>query len=216
MRFAARLFSEHRARADGTERSLSSVGKDPLVMNVRTIIVASAFALPAPILGSAGLGCCPPPRTAPCPATVKAPVDKTPESLPHVYKLEFSVASGEAGAPPLKQQFVLNLVDRQHGDVTVGRNVPLQTTAANGAVSPRADVGLRLSADCMSSGDDVMVEVRLEVSDTEASTAGGAVPIHKASAQGAVLLKVGQPAVALKMDDAHKQYEVDVIATRLR
>lgn len=215
MGFGTRVFSGHRARADAAQCPLSTVGKDPSSMNARTTIISTVVVLSAAASGSVALGCCAPGRPPSSPS-VPAPVEKAPDSPPHVYKLDFSITSGEANAPPVKEQFVLNLADRQHGDVTVGRNVPLQATAPNGGAAPRADVGLRLMADCISSGDDVLVQVRLEVSDAETATATGAVPIHKVNAQGAVLLRPGQPALALRVDDGHKLYEVDVTATLLR
>jgi hypothetical protein len=110
----------------------------------------------------------------------------------------------------------MNVAERQHGSVSVGRNVPLQVNVSNGAASPRQDVGLKLVAECRSSGDDALVQLSLEVSDTESVPAGSAVPIHKATATGDVLVKFGQPALALHMDDGHKQYDVSVTATRLR
>jgi hypothetical protein len=116
----------------------------------------------------------------------------------------------------VKAQFTLNLAERQHGDISVGRNVALQTSGANGGGGSRTDVGLRLGADCTSSGDDVLVELRLEASDVEAAPIGAPIPSHKANASGDVLIKLGQPALALRLDDGHKQYDVSVAATRLR
>jgi hypothetical protein len=92
----------------------------------------------------------------------------------------------------------------------------LQGGSLSGTGSSRTDVGLRLGADCTSTGDDVMLQLRLDVSETEAAAAGAPVPIHKASASGDVLIKPGQPAVALRLDDGHRQYDVNVTATRLR
>jgi len=183
-------------------------------MNTATMIAATA--LSTTLVGSLALSGCVPARPAPCPSLSEATAAKPPDSPPHVYRLEFSVTSGEANATPLREQFILNLAERQHGDVAVGRNVALQPAGTGGGGSPRADVGLRLGADCAASGEDVLVQVRLEATDAEAAPAGGPVPIHKATGSSDVLVRPGQPALALRMDDGHRQYEVNVTATRLR
>lgn len=167
------------------------------------------------ILGSQAAGCALSAR----PSTTSAgPRPGSPRDDPraHVYRLDFVVTSGEASAPPSKEQFTLNLLDREHGDISVGRDVPLQAGGLNGAVSPRTDVGLRLGATCSSSGEDVLAQVRLEVSDPENVLPGIPTAIHKATGEGDVLLKLGEPTLALRMDDGHKQYDVNVLATRLR
>jgi len=183
---------------------------------MNTVSVIAATALASNLCGALALVGCVPARPAPCPSAATTPAVKTPESPPHVYRLDFVVTSGDGGAPGVKEHFTLNLTERQHGDISVGRNVALQTGGPIGGGTARTDVGLRLGADCASSGEDVLVQVRLEVSDAEAAPAGAPIPIHKATASGDVLIKPGQPALALRMDDGHKQYEVSVTAMRLR
>ncbi len=186
-------------------------------MNNGSLILASSYVLSAAVFGDTTLGCCIPAcPAASAPAVAARPEKRADDPPAHVYRLDFTVTSGEGGAPGVKEQFTLNLADHQHGDVVVGRNVSLQTGGLNGGGGPRTDVGLRLGVDCNASGDEVLLQVRLEVSDTEAAPVGAPVPIHKATASGDVLIKLGQPALAVRLDDGHKQYEVNVTATRLR
>jgi hypothetical protein len=186
-------------------------------MNLRTILVAASSPLVIALAGASMLACC-----VPAHAAAAAPCDKpTPDkhiddASAHIYRLDFVVTSNEAGAPAVKQAVVLNVADRHHGDVSVGHNVPLQTGSGLGPQTPRTDVGLRLAADCASSGDDVLLQVRLEASDVEPAPVGAAVPLQKATASGEVLAKLGQPTLVLRVDDGHKQYEVTVTATRVR
>ena len=141
----------------------------------------------------------------------------TAKEPPRVYRLDFVVASGDGREAPRKRAFTMNLVEGQHGDLAVGKNVPLSVTSAPaGNGSARTDVGLRLGAECRAEGDDVLIKVRMEESDVMGPPGAVDSSIDKLVGSGDCLAKLGQSTLALHMDSGQKQLEVSVTPTRLR
>ncbi len=127
----------------------------------------------------------------------------------HVYKLDFLLTSKEGATAQPPASFTLVLLEGNHGEVHVGKNVPLQTTGPG--PSPRQDVGLKVKAQYRSVGDDVLLEITTEMSAQEG---GGA--IRKVSAQGNALASPGKPSLVVALDDDKKHYELTVTPTKLR
>ncbi len=127
----------------------------------------------------------------------------------HVYKLDFLLTSKEGTTAQPPASFTLVLLEGNHGEVHVGKNVPLQATGTG--PSPRQDVGLKVRAQYRTVGDDVLLEISTEMSAQEG---GGA--IRKVSAQGNALASPGKPSLVVALDDDKKHYELTVTPTKLR
>ena len=128
-----------------------------------------------------------------------------PPEARHVYRLDFIVSANELGRAPQSSAYTLNLEEHDTGELRVGDNVSLG--------AQRADVGLKIRANLVSFGDDLILR-----SDVEMSGSDDATSMHKVSMDGAALLRGGKPSLVASLDDpaSHKHYEVTATATRLR
>lgn len=208
-------------------------------MRVRTIAVVTM-----PLALAAMLGCAPVPVVCPQPAAPAPPppgeqrsVDhhpgehhpgehphpaeepaakaaKPPEEH-HVYRLDFVVASNDAGKPVTSSTYSLNLEEEQSGDLRLGTNVPLVapspgTKPGAPVAAPRQDVGLNLRAFLRVVGEDLLLHTAFEMSYVEDPST-----IHKIASNGDALVSPGKPAVLCNLEDpsSHKHYQVTVTAT---
>ena len=99
--------------------------------------------------------------------------------------------------------------------MVVGKNVALSAPAAPGApsvgASPRQDVGTKVKAQFRTTGDDVLLDVTVEMSTFDPPTT-----VRKMVAKGSALASVGKPALVTSLDDANKRYQLTVTPTKLR
>ena len=133
----------------------------------------------------------------------------------HVYKLDF-VLTAKEGATATPTTFTLTLLEGNHGEVHIGKNVPLATAAPStgagaGLGGPRQDVGLKVRVQYRTVGDDVLLEVSTELSALEG---GGS--IRKVTAQGNALASAGKASPVVSLDEDKKHYELTVTPTKLR
>ena len=122
--------------------------------------------------------------------------------------------------------FSINIIEKNSGEVTIGRNVALQAAPAPGpgpagavmhAGSPRPDVGLKVKAHPrgLPNTEDMVLDVTLEMSNVEGNT-NGAANIRKLTTQGSAVVALGKSALVMSVDDAQKHYELTVTTTKLR
>jgi hypothetical protein len=170
-------------------------------MHVRSIVaVATPFLLSALTLGCSPM--VPPSAASPTNAAAAAEPPKAPG---HVYRLDFALSPGGA--------YSLTLEEQRNGEIRVGTNIPLSTTAP----APRQDVGLNLHTSFATIGDDLLLHTNLEMSSVDEPGAGP-VAIHRLSAAGDALVSPGKPALINSIEDptGHKHYQLTVTATKLR
>lgn len=124
-----------------------------------------------------------------------------------LYRLDFVVATNEAGGASTRSTYTMNVEDRHAGQLHAGANVQL---APGG---PRQDVGIRIRCDLGAEGSDLVLH-----GETEVSALGANASVHKISVRGASLLKPGASAVIARLDEpsTHAHYDVTVTATPLR
>lgn len=138
-----------------------------------------------------------------------------PMSSGHVYKLEFALTSKEGATNGPPTSFAITVEENRSGEVMIGKNVSLgTTTAAPNApiVHARQDVGLKVKTHVRSSGgDDLFLDVSLEMSAQEANGA-----IRKIVVQGNALASPGKATQIVVLDDDKKHYELSVTPTKLR
>jgi len=132
-----------------------------------------------------------------------------------VYRFDFvlTVKDGSGAATP--STFTLVLEDGHPGEVHVGKNVPLTLAPPSGTgpalASPRQDVGLKVKAIFRPLGDDVLLDVNLEMSQHDPPST-----IRKVTATGNALASPGKPALVTVLDDDKKHWELNVTATKMR
>jgi hypothetical protein len=155
-----------------------------------------------------------PTSSAPMPASTAAPPPPVgPRFDRHVYRFDFVLSSSEGAGTPTTTSFTLSLEDGDHGELMVGKNVPLTTTIGPGdkPISvPRQDVGLKVSASVRSIGDDLLLEVSTEMSTWEPPST-----IRKIVAKGGAFAPLGKPATVLSLDDDKKHYQLTVTPQKL-
>ena len=201
-------------------------------------ISASAIVL---VLSTAAFGCMPPQQAPPPIASASlAPAPSasvaTPTIAPsaphssserdrdrHVYRFDFVLTSNEGSATPSSTSFTLNLEDGQKGEMLVGKNVPISpapiaptlppagSAHLGGFGAPRQDVGTKVLASFRAQGDDVLLDVSIEMSTFDPPST-----IRKVVARGNALASLGKPALVTTLDDDHKRYQLSVTSTKLR
>ena len=146
------------------------------------------------LLPLALVACSPPPKPAPPP----------PRSA-DLYRLDFVIASTDAGGAPARSTYTLNVEDHSSGEVHVGANVALSD-------HQRMDVGVKIRCHVESAGDRVLL-----TGNTEVSTTAQPASIQKMVVRGDALAGDGKPALLASLDEpsTHTHYEVTVLATKL-
>jgi hypothetical protein len=146
---------------------------------------------------------CASPRPAPAaPSTARAP--ERP-----VYRLDFVLSADDPSGAPSSTSFTLNLEEHEKGEAMVGENVVLGG-AATGTGAVRQDVGAKLKTRYRTVGDDLLLEVEMELSTSRASD------IAKVHAVTNALAAPGKSSLVAVLDDRHRQYRLAVTPTRLR
>jgi hypothetical protein len=169
-------------------------------------------AAPATILAAPS-----PPPLPPLPAVPPAPPAGPPgehrarqeHGARHLYRFDFVVSGGAEKAGSTSGTYSVALEEDRPGEVHAGANVPL---GQNGG-GPRQDVGLKIKASYVLSGDDLVLEV-----DTEQSAQDEGGVIRKLTSRGAAVVSPGKPSTIINVDDAagKKRLQVNVTVTKLR
>ena len=189
---------------------------------VSLVLSAAAGCMPQqqapPAAASASLA--PPASASPSPPMVAASSPRLSGDR-HVYRFDFVLTTIEGNGSPSNTSFTLNLQDGERGEMVVGKNVALYTappaagpTAAAGPAfvgSPRQDVGMKVLAVFRTQGDDVLLDVNVELSTFDPPST-----IRKVVARGNALASPGKPAIVTTLDDDHKRYQLTVTPTKLR
>lgn len=145
---------------------------------------------------------CSSPAARPAPSTAR-----TPERP--VYRLDFVLSADDAGGAPSSTSFTLNLEEHEKGEAMVGENVVLGGVSAGGGTA-RADVGAKLKARYRTVGEDLLLDVEMELSSSHASD------VSKVRASTNALAAPGKSSLVAVLDDRHHQYRLAVTPTRLR
>lgn len=143
-------------------------------------------------------------------------------AAPAVYRVEFSIQKFSGEERVDTRNYVMLLEDRGKGSVRVGNRVPYPTTVGAGPVTQYqyADVGLNLDASLRASGDHVLLNVSLQISDLathEAETSPGPAPtVRQVRSTVSTAVPVGEKTVVCTLDDAvdEQRYAVEVLAVR--
>jgi hypothetical protein len=158
----------------------------------------------------------PPPPPPPAPAPAPSAPHPSPDRA-HVYRLDFVLTSKE-GPAAATTSFSLTLEEGRHGEVLVGKNVPISSAAPPAAggnapapASARQDVGLKVKAQYRATNDDLLFDIV-----TEMSTYDPPSTIRKVFVTGSVLAATGKPTLVMNLDDDRKHYELDVTPTKIR
>jgi len=181
---------------------------------------SSTFVLAAVLL----VGCAPhqqtPPPAASAPTLATRSGGPTRDDRP-VYRFDFVVTAVDGSNAPASTSFTLNLQERDKGEMVVGKNVPLSAppppppsgsgTPAHSTGSARQDVGLKVAAGFWMVGDDLMLDVAIEMSAFEPPST-----IRKVVAKGNALATPGKPSLVTTLEDDHKRYQLTVTPTKLR
>ena len=166
------------------------------------------------VLSSVAYGCMPqqqPPPSAPAPTTAATP----PRTERHVYRFDFVLTTSDSGGTPTSTAFTLNLQEHDKGEVTIGKNVPLTVPAPGGGssgASPRQDVGIKVAAAFNNVGDDLILDVVVEMSSFDPSSSA----IRKVVAKGNALASAGKAALVTTLEADNKHYQLNVTPTKLR
>lgn len=177
------------------------------------------------LLSASAIGCMPQQQAPAVGSTTHAPAGGTATSTSagharsadrHVYRFDFVLAASEGGAAPTSTAFSLNLQEADRGEMVVGKNVPLSPSPPLGSPGPsiaavRQDVGMKVGAQFHMSGDDVVLDVALEMSTFDPPST-----IRKMVAKGNALATVGTPAVVTTLEADNKHYQLTVTPTKLR
>ncbi len=146
-----------------------------------------------------------------------------------MWRLDFVLTPKDAKDATLTPTtFTVNLPEHNTGEVMVGKNIPLQTSAPPpppGANAPpphaggiaRQDVGLKVKAHIQpfaNGGDDFLIELDMELSAVETGTP--LATIRKITAHGAGVAVPGKSTLLVSLDDDKRHYELTVTPTKLR
>ena len=147
------------------------------------------------------------------------------EKAPHAYRLDFSVDEMEGGKKINSRQYSMNLNSGDENQIKIGTRVPVGTKQAE---FQYLDVGtniwcrLRDRSDITSLGNDVLVQVRTDISnfaipDQQQQEQGRPV-LRQFSINASTLALVGKPTVMGSVDDPNskRQFQLEVTVTKLR
>jgi hypothetical protein len=162
-------------------------------------------------LSFAAVACAPQRHAAPPSASAPSSTITTSAER-HVYRFDFVLTASDGSSAPTRTAFTLNLPEHEKGDVHVGMNAQLSPSPPGtyGGVA-RADVGTRVMAQFHPSGDDLLLDVTVEMSSPAPPS-----NILKASVRGNALVSPGKSSLVTMLEDAHRHYELTVTPTKLR
>ncbi len=151
-----------------------------------------------------------PPPVASASTTAAAP---HPRSERHVYRLDFVLTTSEGTGAPSSTSFTLNLQELEKGEVVVGKNVVISppSPGPNPGAGPRQDVGTKVVATFQTLGDDVILDVSVEMSTFDPPST-----VRKMVTKGNALASAGKPSLVTSLEDEHKRYQLTVTPTKLR
>jgi hypothetical protein len=150
-------------------------------------------------------------RSAPLPsssATSAASAKRNDDQRP-VYRLEFALRAKDDAATAPSTTFVIQVADRDTGEMMVGKNIPLPSLQPGGP-SPRQDVGLKVKAHVRERApNDLLVDVSTELSASESTS------VRKVVSHGSVRARPGAQALVSRVADDTQTYELLVTASRV-
>jgi hypothetical protein len=133
------------------------------------------------------------------------------------------VLAAKEGSGPGSTSFSLVLEEGSHGEMMVGKNVPLGSSSPPPLAGPpgstppvhhgtsRQDVGLKVKTQYRVVNDELLFDVATEMSTFEPGAS-----IRKVTATGSGIATAGKSAVLLSLDDDTKHYDLSVTPTKLR
>src|SRR5437660_12900381 len=148
------------------------------------------------------------------------------DKAPHAYRLDFSVDEMEGGMKINMRQYSMNLNSGHENQIKIGTRVQVGTKQAD---FQYLDVGtniwcrLRDRSDIASLGNDVLVQVRTDISnfaipDQQQEQQQGRPVLRQFSINASTLALVGKPTVMGSVDDPNskRQFQLDITVTKLR
>lgn len=176
------------------------------------------------VLAVSSMGCLaqqsPPPiasatsTSAPLPAPPPPAAHPKADEVRHVYRFDLVLTPRDA-TMPTPSTFAITVEEGRSGEVMVGKNValvsaPISATAPPHA-APRQDVGFKVVLHYRTSGDDLLLDVRTEMSAHEPPST-----IRKVTTTGNALASAGKPTLIVALDEDKKHYDLTVTPTKLR
>lgn len=147
-------------------------------------------------------------RSAPPPSSSAVSAKNNEDQRP-VYRLEFALRAKDTAATAPSTTFVIQVADRDTGEMMVGKNIPLPSLQPGGP-SPRQDVGLKVKAHVRErSPNDLLVDVSTELSASESTS------VRKVVSHGSVRARPGAQALVSRVADDTQTYELLVTASRV-
>lgn len=143
------------------------------------------------------------------------------------YRLDFSFNEVTDGKSINTRHYSMVITAGESNEIKIGTRVPVVTGSSNPS-TPAAtqfqylDVGTNIWAQLRQHGDDLMLEVRSDVSNLDTSSVAERLPgtpvIRQIRISGSTLLVTGQPIILGSMDDPNskRQFQLEVTMTKLR
>ena len=148
-----------------------------------------------------------------------------PDRPQYAYRLDFSINEISDGKKVNSRQYSMNLKAPDGAESKIGTRVPVETKQGE---YNYLDVGtslwcrLRDQADVPGLGSDVLLNVRVEVSDVVPPPPGqgerATPPLRQMRIEGSTIAVLGKPMVVGAVDDPNskRQFQLEVTVTRLK
>lgn len=157
--------------------------------------------------------------SAPLPAPPPPPPRAKADEPRHVYRFDLVLTPRDATSAVAPSTFAITVEEGRSGEVMVGKNValvaaPVSSSSSSPApahVAPRQDVGIKLVLFYRTSGDDLLLDVRTEMSAHEPPST-----IRKVTTTGNALASAGKSTLIVALDEDKKHYDLSVTPTKLR
>lgn len=152
---------------------------------------------------------------APAPDTSAA----AQESLPHAYRLDFSISELRGQKPMASHQYSMTINSGETSNLKIGTRVPV---AINNATQFQyLDVGTSIWCRAQERAGDLMLTVRSDISSIDLGDAVKTVNqsrVEQVSINGSTVVAPGKPAMIGSVDDpsSERQFRLQVTATQLR
>lgn len=154
--------------------------------------------------------------SAPLPAPPPPLARAKPDEPRHVYRFDLVLTPRDATNPTAPSTFAITVEEGRSGEVMVGKNVALAAPVSPSApapahAAPRQDVGIKLVLFYRTSGDDLLLDVRTEMSAHEPPST-----IRKVTTTGNALASAGKSTLIVALDEDKKHFDLSVTPTKLR
>ena len=155
--------------------------------------------------------------SAPLPAPPPTPARAKADEPRHVYRFDLVLTPRDATSSVAPSTFAITVEEGRSGEVMVGKNVALVAAPVSASApppayaAPRQDVGIKLVLFYRTSGDDLLLDVRTEMSAHEPPST-----IRKVTTTGNALASAGKSTLIVALDEDKKHYDLSVTPTKLR